>query len=380
MKRIVLSILIFVVAVAAFARDGYPLDLTISGPPFYNVLRISSFDVKNANNQPVFFTVRTRNITTEDLTDIWLHFSMTWNNQNLIDPNTRARYKNSQLLPGESITFTNRDVFTESNSFFFDGPIPRITVSEIIDNLTELRDVILNTGLFPDGSYTITTQFKNESGTIEHSPKRTLTFTVRNPGGIFLIRPGSVPGSAITTVTSTPVTFLWSSNLTGSQVGNRFTLLIKEFDDPDLLTPSFIETSGNTIVNFSNIQNTYYSEFINFKENRYYAWQISTDLFDPAAGSFSAPSEIKSPYYVFRYSTETEQIDPMEPTGDTNPSDNINTLLLDLNIPGLIMFLNDGYSPTGVIEYNGVIYTGTEAENLLQNLLTQPVNSFNITD
>jgi hypothetical protein len=374
MKNIFFFTLILLLASSLLhAQEDYPLDVNMSGPNFYNVLRISSFDVKNSSNQPVFFTVRTTNSNHESIDDVWVYFTLSWNGQDLINPNTKSRYRNSPMAPGETFMFTNREIFSETASFYFSTPQPNISVSTIINQMPDLRDTILNTGLFPDGSYQLTIQFKNETGTLDLSGQHSINFTVRNPGGIFLIRPGTTPGATIPSISGSPINFLWSSNLGGTQYGNTFTLTVKEFDEREMLSQEFIETSGNTILNASDIQTTYYSDFINFRENRFYAWQVSTELFDPAAGSFTATSEIKSPYFVFRYSSEAD-------SAEDTTLEELNAFLLNLNIPGIAEFLGEGFSPTGVIEYNGEVYTGSDALNLIQNLLNRTVISFTITD
>ncbi len=373
--KFTLLFLIVLLSFSVLIADNL-LEISVSGNFYYNVLRISSFDVKNPQNQPIFFTVTGRNISGEVLSNIRIKFALEYNSSELLS--STVRYK-SDLPQGQSFTFTNRDVFTELESPFFGSPSPKIEVSDVIDALPNLKDTILNTGLFPDGSYALIIQFVDaDSNPI--SDESSLSFTVRNPGGIFLISPGSRVGSNIPVIGSTPVNFIWSSNLINTYdpatgVGNKFNLIVKEFDDTSLLAPGSIETSGEVVLSIENLTGNFYNEFSNFRNNRYYAWQISTGLIDPSTGDFSAPNAIKSNYNVFKYESEAE--------GAMSEEEATNLFLLflaNLNLQDIMNLIGEGYRPTGTIEFQNKTYTGSNAEAVIRELMTRQIESITIVD
>lgn len=322
---------------------------------FYNVLRLSSFDFQNPNNQPIFFTLNVRNETEENIEDLYLHYSLSMNSGYLIDPGTRVRYKQT-LAPGQQLVFTNRDILTETGSALFGIPEPQYSPIDIIDRMPEFRDVVLDTGLFPDGTYTFTTQFLDSSNQML-SNEATQMIIVRNPGGIFLITPGAALGSTVQSVSAMPVNFIWSSNLAGSTY-NPFTLKIKEFDDPAFLTPDYVDGDGYTVAEVEITGNTHYSDYLPLQEERYYAWQVTTSIIDAGLAS---PAEISSPYYVFRYSADPEY----------NQEATLNALrqyLLSLNIAWVNELLEAGFEPSGIINYNNTLWSGSGAENLVNEL------------
>ncbi|MBW6515763.1 MAG: hypothetical protein K0B81_03985 [Candidatus Cloacimonetes bacterium] len=368
MKALICLIMLLGLIISLSAEE-YPIAISITGPTFYNVLRISSFDLQVPANQPLFFRVVANNITTENIDNPYLFFSLNKNSDLLIEPETRVRYKFA-LTPNQPLVFTNRDVITEVGSTLFDSPYPVFTALDVIENMPDFRDVILNTGLFPDGDYTFTVQFRSNVFPYQAlSNEVSLTFLIRNPGGIFLINPGTILGGAIPIVSSLPVNFLWSSNLAASTF-NPFRLIVKEFDDPYLLYPEFIETEGHTITDVEILTGTYYSDFVPLQEDRYYAWKIETPIIDP---TLALPASISSPYNVFRYSTGNGY----DNEGVLNA---IRIYLLSLNIQWVTELLNSGFDPSGIIDYNGTIWSGTGAENMINELKNRPVIDVNLAE
>ncbi len=365
MKKTILLILI-ILSTSFLTADL--LELEVSGTNYYNVLRISSFDVKNPQNQPLFFTIRVNNPGQTPVEKPYLSFELLWNNKSLVE--TRTRY-NADIPSGSLPTITNRDIFVESGSYgphSFSRPDPEINIFEALKGeLQDFREVVLDTGLFPDGQYLFRAEFQNEnrekiSNHVVHD------FTVRNAGGIFPVGPGATLGSgSIPTVFINPVSFRWSSNLVGTS--NLFRLIVKEFAERIMLDPSFLEMGGD-IIKDEKTDNTFYSEFLNLKDDHYYVWQVSTELFDP---SVRTPATIKSPFSVFKYSSQI----------DDGSEDNIKIIemfLMSLNDAEIIDLLNSGYQATGVIELNVRVFGNAEIQAALQQISDKEIIRIDVTE
>lgn len=367
MKATVCFITMLIMVFSLSARRGeYPLQITTEYRPFYNVLRVASFDTQAPENQPVFFRIRVNNTSSETFITPYLYFSLKMNSTYLIDEGTNTRYL-SQIPPGILPPFTNREIFTETDLGLFSGV--DISVDDILNRIPGLRDVVLNTGLFPDGSYTFVLQFKDSITNTEISPPVHISFEVRNPSGIFLISPGIALGGRIPDISSSPASFVWSSNLARFPE-NPFTLIVKEFDDPSLLSSDFVETGGQVIAEVVIPDVNYFSDYIPLQEGRYYAWQVSTEILDPTVATQPV---IRSPYYVFRYSTDSAFDNKVA-------VDAIRTYLYSLNIQWITELLNTGYNPTGVLNYDGAVWSGDGAVNLLNDIGSRQVVETRLTD
>ncbi len=365
-----MKVLVCLIAIMSLSLFSYAQDISISLNPqyqFYNVLPVSSFDYQNPGNQPLFFTVTASNTTGEPIDEFYLTYSLGWNDEPLIDFETRARNRES-LAADTPLIFNNQDILVETGSRYFFRPVPTLTLAEIVDRIPDFRDVIINTGMLPDGVYLFTVRLVDANDQLL-SNEDNMVIRVMNPGGIFLVSPGVSLGNTIPAVSSIPVSFIWSSNLASSPQ-NPFRLVIKEFDDPSLLSPDFIEMEGLTIAEIDNLQNTYYSDFIPLQDGKYYAWQISTELIDPTV---SIPPGITSPYYVFRYVEDASY----DQEGAMNA---IRMYLLSLNINWVTELLNSGFDPSGIIDYNGTVWTGSGAENLIFELQNRQVIDVKLAD
>ncbi|MCB5231148.1 MAG: hypothetical protein WCX83_04245 [Candidatus Cloacimonas sp.] len=365
MRIIVSSLLILLLSVTLFA-DVNSISVNLSGQQHYNVLRISSFDTNVPENQPEFFRLTIRNNENVELNDVYLRFKFLLNDDLLVD--SRSRYKPG-LQAGETLILTNRDIFVDADSPLFSRPEPKISPADIMDKIPKVRDVVFDTGLFPDGKYTFTVQFEER----DHkplSPEASHTFRIKNPSGIFLVRPGNQLGGKIPTVSDTPLTFIWSSNLAGAS-DTKFRFVLKEFDDPYMVTPGFVETGGMVLADVDGISDTYYSGYIPFKDGRYYAWQVSANLIDPAGRD--ATAILKSNYNIFTFKTQDEMTDTVD-------NEAYMDFLMSLRTPLILQFIADGYLPTGEIEYNGVVYRGADAEALLNELLSRTIKKVEVTD
>ncbi len=358
--------ILFILSSLSGQDNNLPLSLSIRGPNYYNVLRISSFDVKNPHHQPNFFTLTTENTGEADIVEPYLHFTFKWNDDNIIDPGTKTQYRRT-IRQGERVIFTNRDLFVESDQIDFSRPTPSISISDVIDNVPHIRDTVLKTGLFPDGRYIFMSQFRDREGN-RLSNEVSFTFVVRNPGGIFLISPGTPLGVNIPTISSSPISFNWISNLTGTQ--NLFHLQVTEFEDSSDLSPGFIDVSGNQVLNEENLSDTFYSNFIDLKDGRYYAWQVSTSIIDPAE---LTTSEITSQYYAFRYSSNDND-------NDGKIINDILFLLMSFNQPEIMDLIASGFVPSGIIEHNGRVYRMEEIQSILQDIAMQNIISIEIVD
>ncbi len=373
MRVLICIILLMSLSITLIAQE-YPMSITLTGPTFYNVLRLSSLDLQVPANQPLFFRVISRNETQQQIAHPYLFYSLTMNSEVLIEPNTRVRYR-FDLEPGQQLSFTNRDIMTEVGSTLFDSPDPTFSALDVIDKIPEFRDIILQTGLLPDGTYTFTTQFRDDNQQ-NLSEEVSLTFVIRNPGGLFLISPGAPVGSTIPVVSGLPVNFLWSSNLVISPY-NPFTLKIKEFDDLALLSYDFLVDEGPSIYNgwdYSvEVQTVnYYSGYLPLQEGKYYIWQISTPLIDPTVAEAGM---LSSPIYAFRYSVSESGGYDNEITMNA-----IRIYLMNLNIQWVTELLNSGFDPSGVINYNGTVWSGQGAEQIIHQISDRAVTDVKLAE
>ncbi|PKN77744.1 MAG: hypothetical protein CVU48_10620 [Candidatus Cloacimonetes bacterium HGW-Cloacimonetes-1] len=156
-----------------------------------------------------------------------------------------------------------------------------------------------------------------------------------------------------------PVTFLWNSTSTGF---NYAKLKIKEFPPNYMPNQGNIETAGALFYETPGMgtNENVFSDFLSFQENYYYAWQISINTFNEnnPSGSANHSGKMKSNWFVFRYVSNTSDDNSQELTAALNM----------LNNDVLRKLFDGGFTPTGVVVYEGKVFTGKEALDLINTL------------
>lgn len=361
-NRIVLLALIALLSSVLFAQP-----ISVSCTPqsiFVNTLNTGSFDPVNPMNQPMLTTVTISNTTAQPF-KYQIGIVIKWNETQLVN----VTYKSKNLLhPGMPVSYSNRDLITNSASNQFEAPDGDISITQIMNSSDILRNA-LQAGYFPDGHLTfILTAIPIEVPTMPAPVPASTTFTVivKNIKSIFLVYPGKPLGQNPQDVGMNPSTFLWNAINTDQ---NRYRITIKEFLPNHAPTSNNIETGGRRV--YSNVlDGNLFSEFLPFANRHYYAWQISTGLYDESAPFNGSPnqqtSELKSDWFVFRYIANQ--------SGETAANQQMAAIINQLNDPQIQYLLSLGFNLTGVVVYEGRVYTGQEALELIQSLIGKDIS------
>jgi hypothetical protein len=365
MQRI-LILLVFMLLLGGllFAQSD---EILISCQPsqiFVNSLNTGSFDPVNPQNQPVLTTITISNISQPPQPYKYdMEIVIKWNSTQIVDVKFHSL---SQLHPGIPAVFTNRDLITQNASTSFSSPDGDISITEIMDQNPVLRDA-LQSGFFPDGTITfeMTATPLTASG---QSSTASFSVKVKNINAIFLTYPGKPCGQTSNVISMRPVTFLWNVVNTGIE-NNKYRLVIKEFERDNIPNSSNVETSGNVIFDRLLTENLF-SDFLPFQDHHYYAWQVSTGLFNESHTNWIPPdpthdtqpsSFMKSEWFTFKYVADQN--------ASGGSSQQMMAILNSLRDPAIQNLLAQGYELTGVVVYEGQVYTGQEAIDLINSLL-----------
>jgi hypothetical protein len=372
----------------AMERDQMTLDLT-PGITFFNSLNASSFDPDQPNNQPLIFTVQIHNT---GLIEYSMHVELLWNSNQLFDTYFLAKTENIQSMT----PLTNQSLLTANASMYFHSPDPGLDLNSIMNENPEFKDAILNTGRLPDGIYYIHLQTVSPDNHSQvYSNELVISFEVRNANAIYLQSPGVPLGSMIPSLGVLPLTFIWNSNLVGLNIAQmpslgKFTLTIREFNQVEELQADNVE-NGQIFRLIPDIMGSIYTEYIPFQNNKYYAWQISTPL---SASNSNNPDDVpalKSPWYVFKFTSEvtgdgsggdngTGLTGSNGASGGTTAEDELLIFLTNLNDPQVNGLLNDEFRPTGNVFVGDQLYTGNSALQQLQRLAGKTIKSITVSD
>ncbi|MFO7659844.1 MAG: hypothetical protein R6V77_02925 [Candidatus Cloacimonadaceae bacterium] len=219
MKRImVLLILICALSGTMWAQISLSLSPT---EIFVNSLSTSSFDPIRPETQPVLTKITVTNTPNQDLR-FRMKVEIYWNGNKIVnDPVMNAK---NAIPAGQTWFLTNRDLVTNTESQYFNSPVPNVTLQDALNSHPVLRTA-LQSGFFPDGELIFTFTALHEISN-EVYDARTFKIRVQNIQSVFLTYPGRPVGENPSEVGIKPVTFMWNSVNTGV---NKFKLVIKEF-------------------------------------------------------------------------------------------------------------------------------------------------------
>ncbi len=357
MKNTLITVLILLLAVTVFAQNR---GITATFTPAslnVNMLHITSFDPFAPHNQPLLTTLTITNHLNESY-PVDLQVRVLWNGILLVTADFRT--KEGMGIPAYGAFYlTNRDLITNHASTNFVKLDDEIDLQEIINASNLLKDAALS-GSFPDGTITIGISVKR-TGTAAWASETDFSITVQNIGNIYAVYPGN-PLGGVPPIMS-PTGYLWNSLFTNF---NTFNLTIKEFPPNNPPTASNIGTSGTVFyAPPAQMTNSSFTDFLPYRDNHYYAWQVSSTMFTetnlPGRGRSGGTSGVvKSNWYVFQFNASTDIQDQQS---------EFFTILSLLNNPLIINILNSGWRPTGTIIHNGRMETGQSALELLNSIL-----------
>ncbi|MCB5278792.1 MAG: hypothetical protein LHW59_04650 [Candidatus Cloacimonetes bacterium] len=355
MKRILI-----IVAVLLVCLNMWAIDLRFN-PPVIEVNQLStfSFDPVAPESQPILtnLTITNDNVPQK----IKLQVVVKWNNTPILDEGEAIFISINELGSREVLLLSNRDLITEQSSQYFVEESVNIDFMDIIESISTLEEAVLS-GYFPDGNLRLEVSVKPEE---ENNWTETALFTirVRNAGGIFLASPGAQIGQKAPEVNDLPVSFIWNAVNTGF---NEQHIVIREFPPNNPPSLSNINNSGTVVLQKEGVDSGF-SDYIPFNDGYYYAWQVYIPLYDETHYHAPAPDRAgkiakqqESPWFVFRYVMNAD---------GSSSSEDIQAMLNVLQNSELLNLQGLGYSPTGEIIYDGRLYRGQDALDILSSLI-----------
>ena len=331
-----------------------------------NILKVSYFDPSMPLSQPLLFNldIQIPDQVEEDVNDqaeYKLFIEIFWNGNLLTDTTLEPIEGPSPSHDfGTSFTVTNRDLITaEDNRYFVaDG---NFSFDDVIDNNEDFKDFLLDTGLFPDGSYRIDIELRPDDLAYYSGSSTSINFTVRGIQSVRLISPGVLVGSHNIPEIFKPIIFNWTT----SGINNSYVVEIKEFDQEYELDPSNLEFNGR-IVEEGELENrTVYQPEYSFQEGKYYAWRTQVKFVGEE--TLNQPDHnryLSSNYNVFKFACAptTNVPNAFQEEFENN--------LKNLNIAEINSLLEAGYFPKDGINLNGKTYYGKEAVDKLRELFS----------
>ena len=369
MKKLLLFLFMMLLMVHLVADDSF--DISMNGIAYYSSFKINYVDPGAPLNQPTLFMMTFKTPEQDDSDtaselDYQIELSFSWNGADIFK---------TILVPlglarefGSTIHITNRDLITSLGSPYFEfAPGEGISLNSIIENNSQLNDLILETGSFPDGRYTFNAKVKGQNSAYTASEK-SYSFSVTNTTSLYLIRPGTRAGSAEIRNLADPLVFNWSCN----SANPEYVIEIKEFDEKSDLTVDNIENNGRVFFEDTIHYANSFQQSLPYNEGKYYSWRVGVKLFDDNFLNNNNITKYKySQYYVFRYSTSQENT-------VFNPfHDDLIKALYELDYDDVTALLESGYEPVDGIEIDGKFYFGKEAIQLIKQLLE--VNSIDVS-
>jgi hypothetical protein len=363
MKRILVFSLLFIVSATLFANNPYSITLTPT-QPVLNILKVSYFDPAESYSQPILFNLRTtipakHEQDMAEKADYTLHIDFFWNGNPLsgttLEP---VDYPSISNDFGKTFLVTNRDVITSEDNRFYEAD-GDFSFDDIMDNNSQFKDFVLETGRLPDGNYRINIALVPKDITLYDGDNTSMNFSVRGIQSVRLISPGVFAGSADIPTIFNPIILNWTT----SGFNNNFVVEIKEFDQPYELDPSNIENNGR-VVELEEISHlTVYNPTYSFLDSKYYAWRVKVNFVGEESLNQEGHEQfLASNYNVFAFSCAPNTDVPNAFQAEFLQS------LKGLNIPEINSLLEEGYLPKDGIQLNGQIHYGKDAVNKLRKL------------
>ncbi len=365
MKNIIIILIIIISAGFLFANEN-PMVLSLNGTGFYNSIRAAAIDVDNPNNQPMIFSVHISKNPGYTIENAYMFFTLKWNG-NLIIDQSKSQFKEyalNMLNSNLPVNFTNRDIINENGSIYLAGAQPSISLSDFLNN-RHFKSAIMNTGLFPDGTYEFIMEVRNGNtpGAQVLSNMATYIMNIHNINNITLLSPGTMAGQTIPEVSQRPVIFNWSANV--NNPANTYIFEVREYTQSNTMNINNLENSGRTFYQQSNLISPLFTQNLPYVEGNYYAWRVSIPLVTDQS-EFGMHPVISSQWNIFKYVSAASNI--------PNPYQALIDQLQSFQNPVINQIINQGYLPTGRFFYNGMNIPASQ----VQTLIPQILNSNNV--
>ncbi len=368
MKKVLICLIVLTMSFAFL----YGQSVQISGSPRvneFNQFNMAQIDPERPLAQPPVFdwAITTTPATGETQLPFGLNVKFFWDRVSvpLLDYDLITR---DFVWDMRNISVTNRDILSSVDTQYFTQTGSGISLDALFDVAPELEDVVLNTGLLPDGTYTFTltaydlTGENDEIGDTELG-SNTMTFIVTNSNSIFLNQPGAKLGGFIPILNNNTVVFGWQTNLAGI---NDFKITIREYELRDDLVGHELDYSGRLFTEIEGLMSNVHVQFLPFNDGYYYAWKVSTGMITESSTSGDAVT-LESDYNVFRFEEDT--------SSETNQlSDKIIELLRSINNPEINALLDEGMVPTQQVVTEENWLSGEDAIKKLTEFIAKPVN------
>lgn len=357
MKRI--STLIFLICIAVVGLNA-KIDLSFSPSQIrVNELKTLSFDPIKPQTQPLLTTLTMTNKGVAD--KVQLEIMLSWNGEYILNEGEARFISKEPLAKGASFVLTNRDLISQEGnpSFDKDGDF-NLDIIEILSNLSNLKDAVL-AGSFPDGVLVMEVKAKPELGSEKEWQRKSFSITVRNLNSITLLSPGKPIGQPASKISDLPATFFWQVQKTDFNKKEYLVL----YELPANRTPNStnITTVGRKV--FEGEAESGFNQFLPFNDGYIYAWQVYIPLYDiynPDADYKRNNDQniLRSNWFIFQYDANRENAEAI---------DEFQAALNLLNNKVIEGARNLGYTPLGEVILNGRTFRGTEAIDIIMELL-----------
>ncbi len=371
MKKLII-IMIFVMMMSLLIAQENTLALSVTGSGFYNSIKASAIDVDNPNNQPILFNVSITKNSTGTIDTAYMYFTLKWNG-NLIIDKSKSAFKQTtlnMLNNNMPVHFNNRQIINENGSIYLAGAQPAISLSDFLNN-RHFKSAIMNTGLFPDGTYEFIMEVKNstQSNAQALSNVATYTMNIHNINNISLLSPGVQAGQTIPEITQRPVIYTWMANVTNS--ANTYILEIREYSQSNTMNINNLENTGRLFFSQSGLNSPLFSQNLPYIEGNYYVWRVSIPLVTDQS-DFGMHPLVSSAWNVFKYVSSSSNI--------PNPYQALINQLQGFQNPMINLLLNQGYLPTGRFYYNGNSIPASQVQTLIPQILNSNNVIIEVTD
>ncbi len=334
MKKFIIFLLLLEIAGGLIA-DRLDLDIT-PDTKIYNVFYASWIDPANSATQPHLFNATITNTSNEVLSyDLKINLTWSGNSTPLLD-NKMITAANS-LEPNANISLTNQDLISKTDNNYFTGS--EINFEDLVSAVSDFENIILETGRFPDGLYTLTVTAMVDNEEVDTA---SFSMTISNPVAIKPAYPGVPLGMSPMEITDAHPTFVWVSTLNDSKL--EIYEIANENVDGQAIEASSVFYEASDIVGTSH---AYPINEDDLAPGKIYAWRISGTMSTPL---FNVSDwTVYSDFYVFKVAEVGTNI--------MNPFSKILLEMLENSSQGVaetvIALINEGYVPTGNFSYNG---------------------------
>jgi hypothetical protein len=364
MKRFILLFLLFVMC-NVFA-DRIRIDVLQQPQPLYNYFYAISLDPDSPNNQIDLFKVKL-SATAEPVPgdEYLVHVKLMWTGSDtpLLDlqeirPKTTG---NAYPLLPSGVIVHSADVISNETSSDFSA---NVDFDDVIDSSPDFKDAVLETGMFPDGTYylDISAHDKNTGELI--SNEVSLQFRILNPSAITLIRPGRPTIGLPQVISFAFPDFAWISNL------DEFIFYIYEVEE-GMANQEEVETEEPLFIsdNINSKNYVYPPNAPTLIDGKIYGWKITSIL----ESSDINQDPLESNMRFFKYSRSNNG------NVNTNPIVSMIESINDPRFNEIKQFFLEGYDLTDEMQFINEDISQTQLLQLLSKIMSNELTIKSIT-